>query len=176
MRTRTNERFALASDLHRALDRDEFELLYQPIVRLADDAVVGAEALIRWRHPQRGLIGPTDFIPLAEDTGLIVDIGAWVVESACAALRCLSDSDPKLATLGISVNVSVKQLRATGVRIAVDDFGTGYSSLAYLKHLPLDTLKIDRSIVEGLGSDPCDEAIVASALGVSRALVGRVAG
>jgi len=216
MRTRTNARFALASDLHRALERDEFELRYQPIVRLADDAIVGAEALIRWRHPQRGLIGPTDFIPLAEDTGLIVDIGAWVVTSACTALRRLSDSDPKLAELGLSVNVSVKQLRvpglvetvaaalarfeiapgrltvemtesvfaddlgaidrvlgelrALGVRIAVDDFGTGYSSLAYLKHLPFDTLKIDRSIVEGLGSDPCDEAIVASALGVSRAL------
>jgi diguanylate cyclase (GGDEF)-like protein/PAS domain S-box-containing protein len=216
MRTRTNERFALVSDLHRALERHEFELRYQPIVRLADDRVVGAEALIRWQHPERGLMSPAEFIPLAEDTGLIVEIGAWVLDQACTELRRLSDSDPALAEIGMSVNVSVKQLRSPGivstvdgaiaqagidpgsltiemtesvfvddldvisdvlaqlrelgVRIAVDDFGTGYASLIYLKHLPLDTLKIDQTFVEGLGTDPCDAAIVASALSVSRAL------
>jgi diguanylate cyclase (GGDEF)-like protein/PAS domain S-box-containing protein len=216
MRTRTNERFALVGDLHRALQRDEFELRYQPIVRLADDRVVGAEALIRWRHPERGLISPAEFIPLAEDTGVIVDIGAWVLDRACAQLGRLSGADPALAELRMSVNVSVKQLcspgivntvaeavtragiepgrltiemtesvfvddldairdvltqlRAQGVRIAVDDFGTGYSSLAYLKHLPLDALKIDRNFIEGLGTDPCDEAIVASALSLSSVL------
>ncbi|MDQ1467504.1 MAG: hypothetical protein QOH10_1919 [Actinomycetota bacterium] len=216
MRTRTNERFALVGDLHRALERDEFELRYQPIVRLTDDRIVGAEALIRWRHPERGLMNPAEFIPLAEDTGLIVEIGAWVVERSCARLRTLSDSDPALAELGMSVNVSVKQLRSPGivdtvaeavaragieprrltiemtesvfvedldaicgvltqlrglgVRVAVDDFGTGYSSLAYLKHLPLDTLKIDKTFIDGLGTDPCDAAIVASALSISRAL------
>jgi diguanylate cyclase (GGDEF)-like protein/PAS domain S-box-containing protein len=216
MRTRTDERYALVGDLHRALERDEFELRFQPIVRLADDLVVGAEALIRWRHPERGLMNPAEFIPLAEDTGLIVEIGAWVLRDSCDQFRRLSDSDPALAVLGLSVNVSVKQLRSPGivgtvadalahagidpsrltvemteslfaddlgairavltelrglgVRIAVDDFGTGYSSLAYLKHLPLDTLKIDRDFIERLGSNPCDEAIVASALGVARAL------
>ena len=216
MRTQTNARFALVNDLHRALERNEFALRYQPIIRLADDRVVGAEALIRWDHPERGLMSPAEFIPLAEDTGLIVEIGAWVLDHACKQLRRLSDAHPELADLGMAVNVSVKQLRSIGivntvidavteagitpnrltiemtesvfvddldairdvltklrtlgVRIAVDDFGTGYSSLAYLKHLPLDTLKIDQSFVEGLATDPCDEAIVASALSISRAL------
>ena len=216
MRTRTNERFALVGDLHRALERGEFELRYQPIIRLADNHILGAEALIRWQHPKRGLMKPVDFIPLAEDTGLIVEIGAWVLNDACLQLRALSDAEPALAALGMSVNVSVKQLRSPGivntvvealaksgieagrltvemtesvfvddlemigvvltelrdlgVRIAVDDFGTGYSSLAYLKHLPLDTLKIDRSFVEALPTDPCDEAIVTSALNISNAM------
>ena len=216
MRTRTNERFALVGDLHRALERDEFVLHYQPIVRLAEGGIVGAEALIRWQHPERGLMSPAEFIPLAEDTGLIVDIGAWVLDQACRQLRILSVADAALVDFTMSVNVSVKQLRspgivktvadavarsgidaskltvemtesvfvddldairhvleqlrALGVRVAVDDFGTGYSSLAYLKHLPLDTLKIDQTFVDGLATDPCDEAIVVSALSISRAL------
>ena len=216
MRTRAAERFALVGDLHRALEHDEFELRYQPIIRLADDQMIGAEALIRWQHPQRGLLIPSHFVSLAEDTGMIVEIGAWVLDEACAELRRWSDADPQHRALGMSVNVSVKQLRspgivdtvagaiaragiepcrltvemtesvfvddldairdvltqlrALGVRIAVDDFGTGYSSLVYLKRLPLDTLKIDQSFVEGLGTDACDAAIVASALSVSGAL------
>jgi diguanylate cyclase (GGDEF)-like protein/PAS domain S-box-containing protein len=216
MRTRTNERFALVNDLHRALERNEFALRYQPIIRLADERVIGAEALIRWVHPERGVMSPAEFVPLAEDTGLIIEIGAWVLEHACRQLRDWTDTDPGLGQLGMAVNVSVKQLRspsivrtvtdalskagiapdrltiemtesvfvddletirgvlaqlrALGVHIAVDDFGTGYSSLTYLKHLPLDTLKIDQSFVDGLGRDSCDEAIVASALGISRAL------
>jgi diguanylate cyclase (GGDEF)-like protein/PAS domain S-box-containing protein len=216
MRTRAAERFALVGDLHRALERDEFELRYQPIIRLADDRMIGAEALIRWRHPHRGLLSPAQFVSLAEDTDMIVEIGAWVLDEACAQLRRVSDADPACAELGMSVNVSVKQLRspgivdtvaraieragiaacrltvemtesvfvddldairdvltelrALGVRIAVDDFGTGYSSLVYLKRLPLDTLKIDQGFVEGLGTDACDAAIVASALSVSGAL------
>ncbi len=216
MRTRTNERFALVGELHRALERDEFELRYQPIFRLADNRVIGSEALIRWQHPRRGLIGAAEFIPLAEDTGLILNIGAWVLDHACTQLHNWSHTHPALAELGISVNVSVKQLRShdivstvaasieragiapgrltiemtesvfaedldtirdvliqlrtLGVRIAVDDFGTGYSSLAYLKHLPLNTLKIDKNFIEGLGTDPCDEAIITSAVNISRAL------
>jgi diguanylate cyclase (GGDEF)-like protein/PAS domain S-box-containing protein len=216
MRTRTIERFALVGDLHRALERKEFQLRYQPIVRLTDNRVLGTEALLRWDHPERGMVPPSDFIPLAEDIGVIVEIGAWVLSQACMQLRLWSDADPRLAELGLAVNVSVKQLRSPGivdtvaaavahariapgrltiemtesvfvddvdairgvltrlrdlgVRIAVDDFGTGYSSLAYLKHLPLDTLKIDKSFIEGLGTDPCDAAIVASALSVSRVL------
>ncbi len=216
MRTRTEDRFALIADLRQAVQRDEFELRYQPITAVVDDSILGVEALIRWRHPTRGLIAPVDFIPLAEDTGMIVTIGAWVLEHACAQLRSWTDVNPSAGDLTISVNVSVKQLRAPGivdtvvraltrsgidaglltiemtesviiddldvigdvltklrrlgVRIAVDDFGTGYSSLAYLKHLPIDTLKIDQSFVEGLGDDPCATAIVASALAVARAL------
>ena len=115
MRTRAAERFALVGDLHRALEHGEFELRYQPIIRLADDEMIGAEALIRWRHPQRGLLNPAQFISLAEDTDMIVDIGAWVLDEACAELRRWSDADPRRRTLGMSVNVSVKQLRSPGI-------------------------------------------------------------
>jgi diguanylate cyclase (GGDEF)-like protein/PAS domain S-box-containing protein len=216
MRTGARERLLLVNDLYGALDRRELELRYQPIVSLADDRIIGAEALIRWRHPERGLINPAEFIPLAEDTGLIVNIGAWVLSEACAQLRSWSDADPRFEALGVSVNLSVKQLRssdivntvrtaisdagidpgrltiemtesvfaddlatihdllqalrAMGVRTAIDDFGTGYSSLAYLKHLPIDTLKIDKAFVDGLGTDPRDDAIIASTLSVSTAL------
>ncbi|MDQ1534930.1 MAG: hypothetical protein QOF28_2691, partial [Actinomycetota bacterium] len=151
-----------------------------------------------------------------EDTGLIVEMGAWVLTHACMQLRSLSETAAELARLGMSVNVSVKQLRspgivntvvealatsgiepgrltiemtesvfvddletigvvltrlrALGIRIAVDDFGTGYSSLAYLKHLPLDTIKIDRNFIEELPTDPCDKAIVESALSITKAM------
>ena len=166
-------------------------------------------------HPVRGLMNPGEFIPLAEDTGLIVEIGAWVLDRACTRLRTLRLRSPvrgarnggqrvREATplpgivdtvaaaivgagiepgrLTVEMTESVfaddldairdvlTQLRVLGVRVAVDDFGTGYSSLSYLKYLPLDTLKIDRNFIEGLGRDPCDEAIVASALSVSKAL------
>jgi diguanylate cyclase (GGDEF)-like protein/PAS domain S-box-containing protein len=216
MRTRANERVSMVRDLHHAVERNEFALLYQPIVGLADEQVIGAEALLRWRHPQRGMVSPADFIPLAEDTGLILEIGAWALDEACTRLRDWSEAGPELAELGISVNLSVKQLRSAGivstvadavtragidparltvemtesmvaddrdtvrevltqlrklgVRTAIDDFGTGYSSLSYLKYLPLDTLKIDQTFIEGLGSDPRDAAIVASTIAVSQAL------
>ena len=162
------------------------------------------------------MVSPADFIPLAEDTGLILEIGAWALDEACTRLRDWSEAGPELAGLGISVNLSVKQLRSAGivrtvadavtragidparltvemtesmvaddretvrevltqlrklgVRTAIDDFGTGYSSLSYLKYLPLDTLKIDQTFIEGLGSDPRDAAIVASTIAVSQAL------
>ena len=216
MRASANERLALVNDMYLALERHEFELLYQPIVDLADNRIIGAEALIRWSHPQRGMVNPAEFIPLAEDTGLIVDIGAWALGEACAQLRSWSEADPARGQPGMSVNLSVKQLRSPeivhtvagalgrsgiapgrltvemtesvfaedldairavldelrrlGVRTAIDDFGTGYSSLAYLKVLPIDTLKIDKMFVDGLGTDPRDDAIIASTLTVSRAL------
>ena len=215
MRTSGSERLALVNDLYLALERREFSLQYQPIVRLADNRIIGAEALIRWHHPERGLVNPTEFIPLAEDTGLIVNIGAWVLDEACAQLRTWTDADPAFGQLGMSVNLSVKQLRSPqimstvtralaetgiepgrltvemtesvfaddletihgvleelrslGIRTAID-FGTGYSSLAYLKHLPIDTIKIDKTFVDGLGSDLRDDAIIAGALAVSRAM------
>ena len=216
MRGRTNDRFTLISDLHRAIERGEFELYYQPVVRLSSGAIIGAEALIRWNHPERGLVDPAEFIGIAEDTGQIIEIGAWVLREACRQLAEWSERAPALADLGISVNVSVHQLRVPGIadtiaavvnaagvapgrvtlemtesvladdldsirhllvrlreqglRIAVDDFGTGYSSLAYLKTLPFDTLKIDQAFISGLGVDPYDGAIVASALNVARAI------
>ena len=216
MRRRAHERVSMVRDLYHAIEREEFALVYQPIVALADDRIIGAEALLRWRHPRRGMVNPADFIPLAEDTGLIVDIGAWVLDEACTRLRRWSEAGPELTHVGISVNFSVKQLRspgivdtvagaverggidpgrltvemtesvvaddrdtvrevltqlrAIGVRTAIDDFGTGYSSLSYLKHLPLDTLKIDQAFIGGLGADPRDAAIVASTITVAKAL------
>jgi EAL domain-containing protein (putative c-di-GMP-specific phosphodiesterase class I) len=216
MRERTSERLTLIGDLHRAVEHHEFALHYQPIVRLSTGRIIGAEALIRWNHPERGRMSPQDFIPIAEDTGQIIEIGGWVLREACRQLAEWSDTEPALADLGISVNTSVHQLRVPGVadhiaqtvaqagvdpmrvtleitesvliddldslrrlltrlrsvglRIAVDDFGTGYSSLVYLKSLPFDTLKIDQAFIKGLGDDPYDGAIVASALNVARAV------
>ena len=201
--------------LSSAVANGELRLLYQPQVSLLDERMVGVEALVRWEHPERGTISPIDFIPLAEESGLIVPIGRWVLEEACRQGQRWrlehSDGPP----LSVSVNVSARQLetdvaltvaaalggsdfpagslcievtessvmrdvesaiatlqaiKALGVRISVDDFGTGYSSLAYLKRLPADELKVDRSFVDGLGSDPDDTAIVAAVVASAHAL------
>ncbi len=119
MRRRSNERFALISDLHRAIERSEFELYYQPVVRLSTGGIIGAEALIRWNHPVRGRINPVDFIGAAEDTGQIVEIGLWALGDACRQLAAWSEREPALADLGVSVNVSVQQLRVPGVADAI---------------------------------------------------------
>ena len=114
MSARTDLRFALISDLHRAVERNEFQLQYQPVVKLPEGRIAGAEALIRWNHPRRGLVDPADFIPIAEETGHIIEIGAWVLETACAELAAWSRLDPTMAALAMSINVSVHQLRAPG--------------------------------------------------------------
>ncbi|MGK2928980.1 MAG: sensor domain-containing phosphodiesterase [Acidimicrobiales bacterium] len=191
--------------LRRALEDDELRLEYQPIISLADGSIIGAEALVRWERPGHGLLPPAAFIPLAEETGLIVAVGTWVLGEACAQLRAWQDSHPR-HRLGMAVNVTARQisngdldtavaailersgvepgsvtleltestlmedldlsastlteLRSIGVRIAIDDFGTGYSSLGYLKALPIDILKVDRSFVMNLGTNPYDSAIV----------------
>ena len=213
-RTRAASRLAAEGALRRAVEREEFSVLYQPIISLADDRIVGAEALVRWDPPGEARVSPTDFIPLAEETGLIVPLGQWVLDHACDQLRRWHDVGVDTGTL--SVNVSARQLssgsfadsvsdairrnhlsagelsfeitesvlmedvelsieslvglKALGVRLAVDDLGTGYSSLAYLKRLPLDSLKIDRAFVDGLGTDPNDSAIVAAVVAVAGAL------
>ncbi len=200
MRAQTLDRATMENDLHRALERSELLLHYQPLVDLATGAVVGMEALLRWDHPLRGIVPPLAFIPLAEETGLILPIGRWVLETACHQLRDWQRRFPVAANLQVSVNLSARQfaqadlisnvaaildhsgvapgaleleitesvvmdqseasverlrgLRALGVRLVLDDFGTGYSSLSYLRRLPLDTIKVDRSFVSGLGSDP----------------------
>jgi diguanylate cyclase (GGDEF)-like protein len=218
MRTRALAAHSTESALHRALERGELRLFFQPIVALADARCVGAEALVRWQHPERGLLGPSEFIPLAEETGQIVPMGWWIIEEAArnAARWQLEHPEP----FQVSINLSARQLlqpdladrvadviaqtgvhpaslcfeitesvlmddaetvidvisrvRALGVQFAIDDFGTGYSSLGYLKRFPVDAVKIDRSFVSGLGSDPGDAAIVSAVIGLAHALGLRV--
>jgi diguanylate cyclase (GGDEF)-like protein/PAS domain S-box-containing protein len=219
LRHRTEQRLGTSSALHHALDRNEFTVDYQPIIDLSTGAMVCAEALLRWNHPERGSVSPAEFIPLAEETGLIVPIGAWVLEQACGdlmrwqrTLASMSDA----GNLSVAVNLSVRQmlssdiaglvadvlartgvhagdlwleltesvfmedvdyfertlasLKRVGVRLAIDDFGTGYSSLSYLKRFPVDAVKVDRSFVDGLGTDPHDSALVGAIVAMADAL------
>ena len=200
----TRERLALEVELRQALREGQFELHYQPQYRLRDGQLFGFEALLRWRRNPDTLVQPADFIGVAEESGLIVEIGAWVVARAAADIaQWIADG---LQAMPVAVNVSARQcvnrhivdvvrsalldtgippallkleltettamtdaarvielleeISALGVRIAVDDFGTGYSSLAYLKRFPINELKIDRSFVQHVTSDPDDAAIV----------------
>ena len=216
MRGRAIERLRVENDLRRALERDELRLEYQPVVSLRNFSLVGVEALLRWRHPERGEIPPSEFIPIAEENGLIEPIGRWVLERACRQAAEWYRARPDAAPLTMSVNLSAVQvsrcslpdvvrsilrstgldpaclsleitetvmvrdaeglgevlnaLKAVGVRLVLDDFGTGYSSLSYLTRLPLDVLKVDRSFVDGLGSEPRDTAITETIIAMSRAL------
>ena len=208
------QRVQLGGELRRALDRGEFEVWYQPLLRLSDGAIFGAEALLRWRHPRRDMVSPATFIPLAEEQGLIGQIGEMVLQSACMQLRSWLDEGLHLEK--VSVNVSGQQLskgdfaatvartlraarlrsdqleleltestimerskhalglmdriKELGVTISVDDFGTGYSSLHYLKKLPIDKLKIDRSFVMDVPQDPSDVAIVRAIIALGQSL------
>jgi EAL domain-containing protein (putative c-di-GMP-specific phosphodiesterase class I) len=207
-------RLALENRLRHALDRREFMLHYQPQVDIAGGRLVGAEALIRWYHPELGLVPPDKFIPLAEETGLIVDIGNWVLREACAQATAWQAAG--LPPIRVAVNISARQfrdktlvevvrrvlaetgldadrleleitesaimhnpgeataildtLKAMGLHIAVDDFGTGYSSLAYLKRFPIDVLKIDRSFIRDIVTEPDDAAITSAIVALARKL------
>ncbi|HWP00915.1 MAG TPA: EAL domain-containing protein [Methylococcus sp.] len=216
MTRRAQRRLELEQCLRRALERDEFTLHYQPLLKLHGGAVFGVEALLRW-YPAVGEVSPAEFVPLAEETGLIVPIGAWVLATACRQVRVWRDQGWPLC---LAVNLSARQLRdpglaetlrevleavglpgdvleleitesllmqdtertldllrevkELGVRFSVDDFGTGYSNLSYLKRFPLDTLKIDRSFVRDVATDPDDAAIVMAILALGQALKLRV--
>jgi diguanylate cyclase (GGDEF)-like protein len=192
MQVPVRERLDLGAALRHALERNEFQIHYQPIVRLATRRSVGAEALIRWQRPDHGLVPPGSFIGHAEETGLIVPIGMWVLEHACLAAlgwptrssatppfvavkvssRQLDDPEfpghvaeilgrtplvPSRLVLEITESITMSRpellidrleaLKALGVQIAIDDFGTGFSTLSYLRRLPVDKVKIDRSFI-----------------------------
>jgi diguanylate cyclase (GGDEF)-like protein/PAS domain S-box-containing protein len=189
LRARALDRFALESDLKSAISRGEMALLYQPILAMKGEGRSSVEALVRWDHPTRGRLSPELFVPIAEETGDILELGEWVLERACRDIKDFEHlglnvnlsvgqvHDPAIAdrvkcvlqrtgfppgrlTLEITESVLVQdadetiktlmRLKALGVSIAVDDFGTGYSSLSYLSRFPVDSLKVDRSFVQGL--------------------------
>jgi diguanylate cyclase (GGDEF)-like protein/PAS domain S-box-containing protein len=218
LRSRTTERRATEQALRDGIERGELVVHYQPVVELTDGRVVGVEALVRWHNPVLGWLLPGDFIAVAEDTGLIVELGAMVMESACNEVARWMRVAPEIGPLSVSVNISARQLvrselvgivreslrrsglpaqqlcleltesvllddalfsaralselKDLGVQIGVDDFGTGYSSLTYLQRFPVDTLKVDRSFVDGLGgpgSARGDRAIVAGVVDLAHA-------
>lgn len=214
MTTAAVEKLALERDLRIALEERQFELHYQPKVRTTDGSVCGVEALVRWRHPENGLIPPLKFIPIAEETGLIEALGEWVLDEACRQqaiwrgqgiknacvavnLSALQLRSPTLVesvraimekhgipndALELEVTESaamdnperaigqLKALRKLGVALAIDDFGTGYSSLAYLKLLPIQVLKLDRTFVSDIENDENDAAISAATLALAHNL------
>ncbi|MBA4116185.1 MAG: EAL domain-containing protein [Rubrobacter sp.] len=238
MSERALKRLSLEREIRRALDRDELRVHYQPQVLLSTELqehlrasgrmtivaqkapesprIVGMEALVRWEHPERGLLPPDEFVPFAEENGLIVSIGRWVLEEACRQAREWQEQHPSGPQIMMSVNVSAAQfrcpelvedvarvlqetgleagmltleitegvllkdaqanadtlerLKGLGVRLAIDDFGTGYSSLAYLKRLPVDYLKIDRSFVTNLERDSKDRLLVSGVIYLAHGL------
>ena len=203
----------MEEELRQAVAKKQFVLHYQP--QVANGQIVGAEALLRWQHPKRGLISPSEFVPIAEKNGLILTLGSWVLETACEQLAAWA-SQRKTANLTLAVNISARQmshpgfvqhvldtlestkanpqnlkleltesmfvegfedtirkmsaLKQYGVRFSIDDFGTGFSSLSYLKRLPIDELKIERSFVQDVVEDPSNRAVAESIILLSRAL------
>ena len=208
------QRATISAALRKVLDRGELRLVFQPRLSLPEARITGVEALLRWNSPEHGNIPPSEFIPLAEESGLILEIGEWAMRDACSRLRQWRQAG--LDQLSVSVNVSAIQLlrgdlpkmvaralsesgippwrleleltesvvmsnaahtsntmqalRELGVALAVDDFGTGYSSLAYLKRLPINTLKIDKEFISDLTRDPDDEAITSTVITMAHSL------
>ena len=200
--------------MRKALEREEFFLVYQPQVDARSGMISGMEALLRWQHPDLGLLAPDKFIHLAEETGLIIPIGEWVVQKACQQNKAWQQQG--LPPVRVAVNLSAKQfgqyhldemvsatlmetgldpewleleitesaimknaeqtaiilrkLKEMGISLAIDDFGTGYSSLAYLKLFPISRLKIDRSFVQDITTNPDDTAIAKTIISIAHTL------
>ncbi len=204
----------MENSLRRALEKEEFVVHYQPQIDLASRQMVGVEALVRWQHPDLGLVFPSEFIGLAEDTGLIVPIGEWMIKKVCQQNKkwqdmglpkvCISVNlsarqfqqrnlvtsiakvisetglDPQYVGFEITESIAMKnadftisalnELQRMKIHLSLDDFGTGYSSLSYLKRFPLETLKIDRSFVRDIATDPNDAAIVTAVIALAHSL------
>jgi diguanylate cyclase (GGDEF)-like protein/PAS domain S-box-containing protein len=206
----------MESQLREAIEKSQFVLYYQPTIDLQTGRLTGVEALVRWQHPRRGLVPPMEFIPLAEESGLIVELGRWTIQEACRQVREWQKAVPADEPIAINVNLSARQLRhpnivrdiadvlddtgllpsrlileitesvlmadtsatlnrlfqlkSLGVRLAVDDFGTGYSSFAYLRRFPVDILKIDKSFVDGVATEPTASALVDAMIRIGKTL------
>jgi diguanylate cyclase (GGDEF)-like protein len=209
-----SERHMLHRELLHAIERNQLELLYQPVYDVLSGSIVSVEALVRWRHPTLGMIVPDRFIPMAEESGLISDIGEWVISRVCEQVRAWVDAG--IPNVRVSLNVSARQLdrlalhrfigdairlngidpstleievtetsilrdiygatlllrelREMGLRVAIDDFGAGFTSLAFLRDLPIDNLKIDRSFVRDIATGNFDGAVVRAVVGLARNL------
>ena len=214
MNLKAVERMALESNLRRALEKEELSLVYQPQIDTRTGLMTGVEALLRWNHPETGAISPGKFIPIAEETGLIIPIGEWVLRSACRQARSWIDAG--FTSLCVAVNISgcqfkqgnlanlvrqvleetgldpanleleltesilmdnaesavnmLKELKTLGVNLAIDDFGTGYSSLTYLKHFPIDRLKIDQMFIRNITTDANDASISKAIIAMAHSL------
>lgn len=213
MGMQVSQKLNMENALRKALKNDQLLLLYQPKFNVRTGKIKGVEALIRWEHPELGLVSPADFIPLAEETGLIIPIGRWVLERACAQCKkwqsegmpgisvavnlsmvqlkqenfvktikqALNETglDPKFLEIEITESVAMNKelfihkltaIKKLGVGISIDDFGTGYSSFGYIKQLPIDTLKIDRSFVHDITNSEDDAAIVQAIIAMAHIL------
>jgi diguanylate cyclase (GGDEF)-like protein/PAS domain S-box-containing protein len=210
----TRQRQKLEFDLQHALGRDEFVLYYQPLVATESGGITGVEALLRWRHPEQGIIFPNQFVPQLEELGLMTDVGNWVLRTACkqnaawqkaglppvrvmvnlsssqfyrgnvasSVKRALSESglDPKWLELELTESLMLddsettikimRTLKRLGVSLSLDDFGTGWSSLSYLRRFPINRIKIDRSFLRDISSEPTAEAVVRSIMNLGRDL------
>lgn len=209
MHVAARHRLSVASELGTAIAEGQLRLHYQPIVELRSGRIIGAEALVRWAHPERGLLPPEEFLPIAEDSGHIIELGRWVVREAVSHLPGWTSTDPN-TPFQLHVNLSPVEvrwpgmaeyvrgvlddtgadprrlaleisetglmtgdvggiealvtLRSLGVGVEIDDFGTGYSSISYLRRLPIDTVKVDRSLISDISSDPQQVAFVSAIL------------
>jgi diguanylate cyclase (GGDEF)-like protein/PAS domain S-box-containing protein len=209
-------RIEVESQLRVAIDQQQFLMYYQPTIDLQTGRLTGVEALVRWQHPHRGIVPPMEFIPLAEESGLIVPLGRWAIQEACRQVRIWQKEIPAQEPIALNVNLSARQLRhpnivrdvadalddtglppgrlileitesvlmidttatlnrlfqlkSLGVRLAIDDFGTGYSSFAYLRRFPIDILKIDKSFVDGVATEPTASALVDAMIRIGKTL------
>lgn len=216
LRTEMLSKIKLENQIRTSLNEKRFTLHYQPIYSIIDDHLVGFEALVRWDHPQYGLLYPADFLAIAENSGLILELGEWVLYEACHQMKQWIEQYPLVRSLSISVNLSGRQLNQTnlvrtlkntlkktalpaknlhleitetalienqahaaklfddlhamGIELQIDDFGSGYSSIGYLRHFPVDTIKIDKCFVQDLGSDYKGTQIVLSMIKIANDL------